>query len=119
MAATKLKTPGAIQLIKSYSSKFATAATLASVIDASGTGDRDTLGPEGGSTAVPKKTTKFAVSCSGAVHWQLGSDPTSAIGHAVAADEVFYVSHSQMVQGAKIIADAGSGVTVLVALMTE
>jgi hypothetical protein len=117
MVATKLKTFGPVLLIKRYTSKFATAATLASVIDASGTGDRDTLGPESASTAVPKKSTMFAISISGAVHWQLGQTPTSTVGHAVAANEVFYVSHSQMIQGAKIIDDAASGLTVLVAFM--
>ena len=118
MVASKLKTPSTgILLIKSYSSKFAAAATLASVIDASGTGDRDTLGPESASTAAPKKTTRFVVSCSGAIHWQLGSDPTATVGHAVAADTPFEVTHSQMIQGAKIIADATSGLTVLVAFI--
>ena len=54
----------------------------------------------------------FFVPAGDNVHWHPTGTPTSSFGHAVGASNWGYLKHSE--QGAKIISDDGSDVTLLI-----
>lgn len=97
MAGSKLKTKGPIIALEQQTSAFATALTLA-----------------GASFTVPQNAGEIWCYPSAACHWHPTGTPTSSFGHAVAATEMFMLTHAQ--QGAKIIGDAGA-ITLTVAYM--
>ncbi len=89
MVATKLKTRNNIVAMEQNTGYAGTAVTIASAF------------------TIPANTGRVTCYPSAACHWSPNSTPTSAIGHAIEANEPFDIE-AKHVGSAKIIGDGGS-----------